>query len=677
LNHIHGNLISYVDQRFGTEDVFVSTWRIIPTPHAPIYINDNTDFTTQGFPGLGTVDQPYVIAHLYIESNDNTLIEIENTDAFFIIRDCILDGVDCLFSGLILTSVTNGWIVGNEVRNCRNGIGLQYSSSNVIEYNHVENNHNIGIFVWNSDGNHLYRNTAFDSGYCGFTCTYGSGNTLVENSASRSTQLSWTLTRGFMLSESSDNDLIQNTAHNCERGIFLAYDSTSNTLSGNTVTLCKYGFYLQDSPSNIIDGLEGAGKIEGYNVELKGIFIHNSDGVTVRDYWIEGFAIGIHILECTEGTITVNHIRDNGVAAVALTDTSKITIERNIFSENMLGISLTESSSSNSIYLNLFMDNKQQVLDNGLNVWSFRESLGNFWSNYFGRDGNTDGIGDTDLPHEGVDWYPLMNPSIPMRYGQLPVGDDWWLYASYLIWRGGWSPVDIRVTDEQGRILSEDLNEIGLNAWFIEDDQWEPGTTMVMAIIAVGPMSPYETQQYTFEMTALENLDYSMEWFVSYGDVANELGGEVLFRESVENVALAVGETRLVELKIAQNPDGSVVVPEYTFSGVLEPINADGTSVFKRGRTIPVKFQLFDDAGLPVSTAQATIEVAKVSDDVVGTFEEGSSTSAADTGNVFRFDPEAQQYIFNLGTKTLETGTYVLRITLDDGQIFEVRFALR
>ena len=119
------------------------------------------------------------------------------------------------------------------------------------------------------------------------------------------------------------------------------------------------------------------------------------------------------------------------------------------------------------------------------------------------------------------------------------------------------------------------------------------------------------------------------------------------------------------------------VIPPYTFSGVLPPINADGTSVFKQGRTIPVKFQLFDHECVPGNYACAKIEVAKVSDDVVGDFVEVTSTSEADTGDMFRYDPLAEQYIFNLSTKDLEKGTYILRITMGDGQFFEVQFKLR
>ena len=46
---------------------------------------------------------------------------------------------------------------------------------------------------------------------------------------------------------------------------------------------------------------------------------------------------------------------------------------------------------------------------------------------------------------------------------------------------------------------------------------------------------------------------------------------------------------------------------------------------------------------------------------------EGASTSAADTGNTFRYDPTADQYIYNLATKPLSPGTWHIAIDLGDG----------
>ena len=108
----------------------------------------------------------------------------------------------------------------------------------------------------------------------------------------------------------------------------------------------------------------------------------------------------------------------------------------------------------------------------------------------------------------------------------------------------------------------------------------------------------------------------------------------------------------------------------YDFGGFLPPVSLDGRSLFKLGSTIPVKFQLFDAAGNPVSTAVATIKVAKISDGVAGSEVEGVSTSAATTGNLFRYDLIGQLYIFNLATKPLTApadGTWRITVYLNDG----------
>ncbi len=105
----------------------------------------------------------------------------------------------------------------------------------------------------------------------------------------------------------------------------------------------------------------------------------------------------------------------------------------------------------------------------------------------------------------------------------------------------------------------------------------------------------------------------------------------------------------------------------YNFSGILQPINADGSSVFRLGSTVPVKFQLTDSNANYISIAVARIYVAKISDGIIGTEMEADSTSAATEDNLFRYDSTADQYIFNLGTKSLSTGTWQIRIELDDG----------
>jgi sugar lactone lactonase YvrE len=112
------------------------------------------------------------------------------------------------------------------------------------------------------------------------------------------------------------------------------------------------------------------------------------------------------------------------------------------------------------------------------------------------------------------------------------------------------------------------------------------------------------------------------------------------------------------------------------WSGVRQPVNADGSSIFKQGSTVPVKFRLAG-ASAGIADLQAHLYVAKVSEGIAGTEAEAASTSAADSGNTFRYDATADQYVFNWGTKPLSAGTYRLRIDLGDGASHTVLVSLK
>lgn len=126
-------------------------------------------------------------------------------------------------------------------------------------------------------------------------------------------------------------------------------------------------------------------------------------------------------------------------------------------------------------------------------------------------------------------------------------------------------------------------------------------------------------------------------------------------------------------------PTHSVTFEDITVTGVLfhtinflPPINNDGSSIFKLGSTVPVKFELKDANGNYVSDAIAKIWVKRMPS---GAEEEAVSTSAATTDNLFRY--AGDKYIFNLATKGLEIGTWQIRVELDDGASWTVLISLR
>jgi hypothetical protein len=107
----------------------------------------------------------------------------------------------------------------------------------------------------------------------------------------------------------------------------------------------------------------------------------------------------------------------------------------------------------------------------------------------------------------------------------------------------------------------------------------------------------------------------------------------------------------------------------YDWSGYLQPINLDGSSVFKLGSTVPVKFRLVGGSAGVTSATNFTLWVAKVSNSIVGSEVEAVTSTPASTGNLFRYDPTSGQYIYNMGTKGAPwtAGAWQLRVDLGDG----------
>jgi hypothetical protein len=112
---------------------------------------------------------------------------------------------------------------------------------------------------------------------------------------------------------------------------------------------------------------------------------------------------------------------------------------------------------------------------------------------------------------------------------------------------------------------------------------------------------------------------------------------------------------------------------------LLQPINADGTSVFKQKSTVPAKFRVCDANGLSIGTpgVVASFRLMKtVSGTVVDVVDEAVDSTTPDA--YFRWDFTAQQWIFNMNTKSLLANvTYFYRIALNDGTSIDFTFGLK
>jgi hypothetical protein len=110
----------------------------------------------------------------------------------------------------------------------------------------------------------------------------------------------------------------------------------------------------------------------------------------------------------------------------------------------------------------------------------------------------------------------------------------------------------------------------------------------------------------------------------------------------------------------------------------LQPISANGTSTFKQGSTVPAKFRVCDASGNSVGTSGVVTSfylAQTLSGTATQNFDETVASTTPDTS--FRWDPTAQQWIFNINTKGLATSTtYIYAIGLNDGSTIKFQYGL-
>lgn len=109
--------------------------------------------------------------------------------------------------------------------------------------------------------------------------------------------------------------------------------------------------------------------------------------------------------------------------------------------------------------------------------------------------------------------------------------------------------------------------------------------------------------------------------------------------------------------------------------GPLSPFK-EGKTLFRQGATIPVKCRPSGgSAGVGDATIRLTMRQLN-GQSQTGDLAAGS-TSAADVGNVMRWDPVAQQYVYNLATKDLARGLWELTLDFGGGHAKTVKVGLR
>lgn len=210
------------------------------------------------------------------------------------------------------------------------------------------------------------------------------GNIIADNT--------WGIWLDYAVGNMIDENTIQNSTFS---GIYLG-NSTNNNVSCNTIKNNRYGIWLErSSEKNHI----------------------NSNEIT--DGW-KGISLA---RTANNNTVKNNTIRDND-DGIYLSSAFNSILE-NTLTNNSFGI-YSPRSGDNIIYRNNFIENliKQASLNASyVDIWD-NGCEGNHWSDYEGRDLDGDGIGDTELPHQGLDWYPLVEAWSQFRAFDIVLGEE-------------------------------------------------------------------------------------------------------------------------------------------------------------------------------------------------------------------------------------------------------------
>ena len=138
-------------------------------------------------------------------------------------------------------------------------------------------------------------------------------------------------------------------------------------------------------------------------------------------------------------------------------------------------------------------------------------------------------------------------------------------------------------------------------------------------------------------------------------------------RQTINNVAFGDSFSPTGELHI--------VPPPYA-AQVQQPIDTDGSSVFNASRgVVPVKFTLNHNGVATCQLPPATISLFRTAGTVVGAITEATYLQSSDSGPNFRID--GCQYIYNLATSSLGTGTYAVSTSIGGSVVGSGTFGLR
>ncbi|MFX1561423.1 MAG: NosD domain-containing protein, partial [Promethearchaeota archaeon] len=382
------------------------------TSHDPIVITWNENFTSLGFPGDGSVTDPYMITGLNITTNGICIL-IRYVDAYFVISDCYLSG-GVEGTGVRLSHTSLGTIQNNIISNNDNGVYL-FISSNITLVNNVISKNNQDIILSSVDNTTIMNNQLTGGDYGIYSnqlfgsiiemnsiaeCDYGMyfrysrENKIVNNDFSGNNQSVYFLDTyeseivgnsilgiqmGIYIGASSDNTISSNIISNHTLFAILIASSSRNTVVNNTLFNNDRGLRIFSGSDNTVLGNIIVWNNLGMSIDVSEDNILRENIIAIND------DDGIRISSSSFSIIENNKISGNNNYGIEIKFSGRNYLVNNTIAGNgIIGLSVLESD-SNDFYGNIIADNEiVNACDNSTsNDWNIT-NIGNFWSDYDG-----------------------------------------------------------------------------------------------------------------------------------------------------------------------------------------------------------------------------------------------------------------------------------------------------
>ena len=257
----------------------------------PIFIDEDSDFDSYGFPGNGSQTNPYIIENKHFMSVETLNgIEIHNTTKYFLIRDCSFDNMgygitiirvanhtalvvhnefqNSIYATILVRNTSYARVENNTGTNDCGGIGVKYcsnlficnnyyyggmslgrfissgisvlESNQIIVRNNSINNFNKGIHIWRILDCLIEENTIVNTRFLDSIYLISSTNNVFRNNFIYNNLYA----DGIECYQSSENTFVNNTIYHCaDAGIRLAFQSYNNSIYHNNLINNTRGSY--------------------------------------------------------------------------------------------------------------------------------------------------------------------------------------------------------------------------------------------------------------------------------------------------------------------------------------------------------------------------------------------------------------------------------------------------